>query len=171
MSYNKVQINVHPRIDHEDPEGEYSSSLSLTSALEGVGGQRHAPAALPPRKTRYPLYRRLGGPQGLSGWARKISSPNGIRSPDRPTRSELLYRLSYLCPYNNNNNNNNTFSYPMMDVNLTSETSCIFFKDQRADNMQRKIRKIKIRSIISMLCCLCHVIWCYMFRLFLQSYR
>jgi hypothetical protein len=30
----------------------------------GVGGQRHAPAALPPRITRYPLYRRLGGPQG-----------------------------------------------------------------------------------------------------------
>jgi hypothetical protein len=27
-----------------------------------VGGQRHASAALPPGKTRYPLYRRLGGP-------------------------------------------------------------------------------------------------------------
>jgi hypothetical protein len=39
----------------------------------GVGGQRHAPAALPPRKTRYPLYRRLGGAQGLSGRVRKIS--------------------------------------------------------------------------------------------------
>jgi len=26
-----------------------------------VGGQHHAPAALPLRKTRYPLYRRLGG--------------------------------------------------------------------------------------------------------------
>ena len=29
----------------------------------GVGGQRHAPAALPPGKTRYPLYRRLAGPR------------------------------------------------------------------------------------------------------------
>ena len=29
-----------------------------------VGGQRHAPVALPLRKTRYALYRRLGGPQG-----------------------------------------------------------------------------------------------------------
>jgi hypothetical protein len=28
----------------------YSSTLSLTSALDGVGGQRHAPAALPPAK-------------------------------------------------------------------------------------------------------------------------
>jgi len=30
-------------------------------------GQRHAPAALPSGKTRYPRYRRLGGPQGLFG--------------------------------------------------------------------------------------------------------
>ena len=28
-----------------------------------MGGQGHAPAALPPGKIRYPLYRRLGGPQ------------------------------------------------------------------------------------------------------------
>jgi hypothetical protein len=33
----------------------------------GVGGQRHAPAALPPVLTRYPMYRELGGPQGRSG--------------------------------------------------------------------------------------------------------
>ena len=65
----------------------------------GVGGQRHAPAALPWGKTRYPLYRRLGGPQGRSGRGRKISPPpTGIRSPDRPARSESLYRLSYLGP-------------------------------------------------------------------------
>jgi hypothetical protein len=33
-------------------EGEQrcSSTLSLTTALDGVGGQRHAPAALPPGK-------------------------------------------------------------------------------------------------------------------------
>jgi len=43
-----------------------------------VGGQRHAPAALAPGKTRYPLYRRLGGPQGRSGQVRKIWSPPGF---------------------------------------------------------------------------------------------
>ena len=64
----------------------------------GVGGQSHAPAAVPPRKTRYPLYRRLGGPQSRSRRARKISPPTGIRSPDRPARSESLYRLSYPGP-------------------------------------------------------------------------
>jgi hypothetical protein len=51
----------------------YSSTLSLTF----VGGNRHAPAALPPRMTQYPLYRSLGGPQGMSGRVRKISPPTG----------------------------------------------------------------------------------------------
>ena len=43
----------------------------------GVGGQRHAQAALPPGKTHYPLYRRLGEPQGRCGRVRKISPPPG----------------------------------------------------------------------------------------------
>jgi len=43
--------------------------------LDGVGGQRHAPAALPPGKTRYPLYKRLGRPQGWSGQVQKTSPP------------------------------------------------------------------------------------------------
>ena len=66
----------------------YSSTLPLTSALDGVGGQRHAPAALPPGKTRYPLYRRLGGPQGRSGRVRKISPPPGFDPrTDQPVAS------------------------------------------------------------------------------------
>ena len=57
-----------------------SSTLSLTSTLCGVGGQRHAPGALPPSKTRFPLYRKPGGHQGRSGRVRKISS-GGSCSP------------------------------------------------------------------------------------------
>jgi hypothetical protein len=36
----KIKDNVHPRTDHVGPEGEkrYSSTLSLTSALDGVSG-------------------------------------------------------------------------------------------------------------------------------------
>jgi len=56
----------------------YSSILSLTSALDEVGGQRHAPVALPLGKTWYPLYRRLGGPQGRSGRVRKFSPTPGF---------------------------------------------------------------------------------------------
>jgi hypothetical protein len=43
-----------------------------------VGVQRHAPAALSPQKSRYPLYMRLGDPQGLSGRVRQISPPPGF---------------------------------------------------------------------------------------------
>ena len=56
----------------------YSSTLFLTSALEGVGGQRHVRAALPPGKTRYPVCRRLDAPQGRSGQVWKISPPPGF---------------------------------------------------------------------------------------------
>ena len=43
---------VHPRTGHDGPEGEkmYSATLSLNSALDGVGVQRHTSAALPPAK-------------------------------------------------------------------------------------------------------------------------
>jgi hypothetical protein len=40
-----------------------------------MGGQRYAPAALPPGKTRYPLHRRLGATQGRSERVRKILLP------------------------------------------------------------------------------------------------
>jgi hypothetical protein len=39
-----------------------------------MGGEHHAPAALPPRKILYLLYRKLGGPQDRSGRVRKLSS-------------------------------------------------------------------------------------------------
>ena len=73
----------------------------------GVGGQHHAPAALLPGKTRYPLYRRLGRPQGPVWTGAENLAPTGIRFPDRSARSESLYRLSYrgrrliLGPYGN----------------------------------------------------------------------
>jgi len=89
MNY-EAKGTVHPRTGHEEPEREYmySSTLSLTSTLDGGGCS-----------TPRPLYRRLGGPQDWSGRVRKISPPTGIRFPDRPARSESLYRLSYLGPH------------------------------------------------------------------------
>ena len=86
---NTETDKIQPITGHERPEGEkrYSSILSLTSALDGggVGDQRHAPAALPPGKTRYPMTRRLGGPQSRSGRVWKISplagSDHGTAQP------------------------------------------------------------------------------------------
>jgi len=76
----KGKGKVHPRTGQEGLEVElrYSSALSLTSALEGVGVQRHAPSILPPGKALYPMCRRLGGPQNRSGQVRKISPPPGF---------------------------------------------------------------------------------------------
>ena len=51
----------------------------MTTALEGAEGFMSRPGrSLPPGKTRYPLYRRLGGPQGRAGQVQKISSPPGF---------------------------------------------------------------------------------------------
>ena len=67
-----------------------------TLALEGGEGSASRPGRFLSRgKTRYPLQRRLGGPQGRSGQVRKISPTTEIRSPDSPARSQSLYRLSY----------------------------------------------------------------------------
>jgi hypothetical protein len=73
----KGKDKVHSRTGHEGPEGG-NSTLPLTSAIDGVGGQRQAPAALPPGKTQYPLYRRLGGSHGRSGQIRKSRPPPGF---------------------------------------------------------------------------------------------
>jgi hypothetical protein len=65
----------------------------------GVSGQRHAPAALAPGNTRYPLYRRLGGPQVRPGRVRKISPPHRDSISGPPSPWQLLYRLSYPGTY------------------------------------------------------------------------
>ena len=55
-SWRKGKGKVHPRTDHEgsEVESKYSFTLSLTSALDGVAVQRHAPAVLPPAKDPVP---------------------------------------------------------------------------------------------------------------------
>jgi hypothetical protein len=49
----------------------------VTSALEGGGWLAPRPGRFS-KKTRYPLYRRLGGPQGRSGCVRKMSPQPGF---------------------------------------------------------------------------------------------
>ena len=70
----KVKVKVKFTLD-QSTKAQRWSILSLTSALDKVGGQSHALAALHPGKTRYSFYRRLGGPQGRSRRVRKISPP------------------------------------------------------------------------------------------------
>jgi hypothetical protein len=85
----------HPRTGHEGPEGEqrYISTLSLT-----LGGQRHAPAALPSGKRPGTLC--IGGwvgPRSVMNGCGK-SRPHRDSIPDHPTYSESLYHLSHPFP-------------------------------------------------------------------------
>jgi len=78
----KCKGTIHPRTGHEIPEGElYSSTLSLPSALGGVGGQRHAPAAFSQVMTRYPLYRAC-----LEGCGKFRPHRDSIAGPSSPYR-------------------------------------------------------------------------------------
>jgi len=53
----------------------------LATALKGGDGSASRPGrSLPPGKTRFSLYRKLGGLQGRSGQVRKISPPPGFDS-------------------------------------------------------------------------------------------
>jgi len=61
----------------------------MTAALEGGEWSAARPGrTLPPGKSRYPFYRRLGGPQGLV-WTGGKSRPHRDLIPDRPARSSV----------------------------------------------------------------------------------
>jgi hypothetical protein len=65
----------------------------------GMGGQPHTATALPPGKTRYQFYMREGGWVPGPVWTgAEALAHTGIRSPDRPARSEWLFRLGYPGP-------------------------------------------------------------------------
>ena len=61
-----------------------------------MGGQRLASAALLPEKTRYPLYRRLDGPQGRSGRVQKISPP--LEFDPRTVRPIASHYIDWAIP-------------------------------------------------------------------------
>ena len=56
-----------------------------------VGDQRHAPATLPPRKSRYPFYMRPDGPQGRSERVLNISTPPGLDPRTTSHTSIFIY--------------------------------------------------------------------------------
>jgi hypothetical protein len=84
----KGKGKVLPRIGHEGPEGEYrySSTLSLTLTVDGVGGQRNTPAALPPGKRPGSHYKGgwVGPRAGLDGCEKSRPHRDSIPGPSNP---------------------------------------------------------------------------------------
>jgi hypothetical protein len=74
----------HPITGHEGPrEGGWSAPRS---------------GRFTPGKDPVPIVQEAGWAQGRSGCAKNLAPPpppTGIRAPDRPARSQSLYRLSY----------------------------------------------------------------------------
>jgi hypothetical protein len=64
----------------------------------GIGGQRHAPAALPQERDPVPIVQEAGWAPGPVWTITENLAPAGIRSPDPPAHSDSLYRLSYSGP-------------------------------------------------------------------------
>ena len=67
----------------------------MTTALEEVRGQRHAPAALYPGKDPVPIVQEAGLAPGPVWTGAESLAPTGIQSPDSPARNQSLYRLRY----------------------------------------------------------------------------
>ena len=61
----------------------------------GMGGQPHAPAVSTRGKDPVPFVQEAGWASGPVWTGAENLAPTGIRSPDRPARSQSLYRLSY----------------------------------------------------------------------------
>jgi hypothetical protein len=71
----------------------------LTSALERGGWSAPRPGRFSPGKDPVPIVQEAGWAPGPVWTCAKNLTRTGNRSPDRPARSQSLYRLSYPGPY------------------------------------------------------------------------
>jgi len=84
---------AHPRTYHEGPEGKqrYSSTFSLTSALDGGRGQCHALAASPQGRDLVPYVQEAGRAPGPIWMGVENLAPPRIQPPNCTAHIESLY--------------------------------------------------------------------------------
>jgi hypothetical protein len=71
----------------------------MTTALEeGEGSASRHGRSLPPGTDPVPIVQEAGWAPGPVWTGAENLAPTGIRSPDRPARSQSLYRLGYRDP-------------------------------------------------------------------------
>ena len=73
----------------------YSSTLPSTSALDEGGWSTPHPGRFTPKKVQVPIVQDAEWAPGPVWTDAENLAPTGIRTRDRPARSESLYRLSY----------------------------------------------------------------------------
>ena len=61
----------------------------MISALDGVGGQSHAPTAFTPGREQLPIAQEAGWGTGPVWIGAENLTPTGNRSPDRPARRKF----------------------------------------------------------------------------------
>ena len=76
----------------------YSSTLPSTSALDVGGWSTPRPGYFTPGENPVPIVQETGWAPGPVCTGAENLALTGIRSPNRPARSESLYRLSYPGP-------------------------------------------------------------------------
>jgi len=122
----------------------------MTAALEGGEWSAARPVGtLPPGKTRYPFYRRLGGLQGRTGRAENLV-PTGIRSRTVQPVAQSLYRLSYPARIIAN-----IFSkwIKLSNILITHGCGCSYFLSTRTDFLACKLHASAKSYIISLWWC------------------
>ena len=84
----------------------YSSTVSSTSALDVGGWSTQRPGRFTPGKDSVPIVQGAGwAPGPVWTGVENLAPPIGDRFPERPARSESLYRLSYPGPLDNSSIN------------------------------------------------------------------
>ena len=88
-----VKGKVHLITGHEGTEGEqtYSSTLSLTLALDGGVWSTPRPGRFSSCKDPVPIVQEAGLAPGTVWVGEENLAPTGVRTPNRPSRSDSLH--------------------------------------------------------------------------------
>jgi hypothetical protein len=127
----------------------------MTMALEGGEGSASRPGhSLSPGKTRYPLYRRLSGPQGRSGQVRKISHPPGFDSRTvQPVASRYTDYATRPTAFHSD-----TVRFTSKNQQITSRSIVTLYNSHL--RISKSLRGVQLHSIIHYEGSVSHFCWC-----------
>jgi hypothetical protein len=101
--YIAALVHIKVKVPCNRPEGpEWGRGIALHFLDLGTrrgGWSAPCPSRFTPGKDPVPIVQEVGWAPGLVWTCAKNLAPAGVRSPDRPARSQSLHRLSYLGPY------------------------------------------------------------------------